>query len=92
MLALTRKLGETVVVTSADGAEFRFTVVELDRGRVRLAFDAPPEIVIDRLEVHLKKQELKDAVRPQDDARETYRNCANCGGPSHLGEPCHFGR
>lgn len=57
MLCMTRKNGEIVVITTADGTQIRIRS-EFRNGdykRVRLSFDAPPDVVIDRLEVHEKK-------------------------------------
>lgn len=49
-LALTRRVGETVVV--GQGAdEVRITVIGILGGHVRLAFDAPDHITIDREEL-----------------------------------------
>jgi carbon storage regulator len=47
MLVLSRKEGERVVV----GGRIVVTVVEVHGDRVRLAFDAPPEVPIHREEV-----------------------------------------
>ena len=53
MLVLTRKLHETVVVTSPDGREclIKVTILELGDGRVRLGFEAGPAFPIHRSEV-----------------------------------------
>lgn len=48
MLVLSRKVGETIVIDQ----KIRIKVVEIDRGKVRLAFEAPPDIRIDRQEIH----------------------------------------
>jgi carbon storage regulator len=47
MLILSRKTGERVHI----GASVVLTVVEAGHGRVRLAFDAPADVSIDREEV-----------------------------------------
>jgi carbon storage regulator len=61
MLILSRKLGEKVVI----GDNITVTVVDIDRGKVRLGFEAPRDIQINRLElhetIHGKQQENKDA-------------------------------
>ena len=54
MLVLSRRLGETIVI---DGA-IRITVVEVHGDRVRLGFSAPPEVPIDRLEVHERRAQF----------------------------------
>lgn len=52
-LVIGRKAGEKVMV----GDEVEITVLSTDRGQVRLAFEAPPHVVIDRLEVWRAKRE-----------------------------------
>jgi carbon storage regulator CsrA len=47
MLVLTRKLGEKVII----GDNITIAVVAVENGRVRLAFDAPKEILILRAEL-----------------------------------------
>jgi carbon storage regulator len=47
MLVLSRKVGERVCI----GASVVVTVVDVHNGRVRLAFDAPSGVAIDREEV-----------------------------------------
>lgn len=49
MLVLTRKLGEQIII----GDNITLTVMELDRGRVRLAIDAPRDVPIHRAELRL---------------------------------------
>jgi sRNA-binding carbon storage regulator CsrA len=51
MLVLRRKKREAVVVTVA-GVRLRVVVSDIDlRGTVQLAFDAPPEVQVNREEV-----------------------------------------
>jgi carbon storage regulator len=52
MLVLTRKLGETIVING----NITITVSQLDRGKVRLAIDAPPEVPILRSELLERRQ------------------------------------
>jgi carbon storage regulator len=52
MLVLTRKTGERVRI----GTSVVVTVVAIDQGRVRLAFDAPAHVAIDREEVRRRRQ------------------------------------
>jgi carbon storage regulator len=47
MLVLTRKLNEKIVI----GEDLVLTVVEIQRGRVRLGFEAPKQISIMRQEL-----------------------------------------
>lgn len=51
-LVLSRQVGETVVVAG----NVRVTVIEIKGERVRLAFEAPKSVPVDRLEVHEAKQ------------------------------------
>ncbi len=47
MLAISRKYGERVLI----GDDIIVTVIRIDRGKVRLAFEAPRDVSIDRAEV-----------------------------------------
>jgi carbon storage regulator len=47
MLVLTRKAGESIVINDS----IRIQVVQLSGGRVKLAFDAPPTVPIQREEL-----------------------------------------
>jgi len=48
MLILTRKTGEKVKL----GNDIDVTVLEIDKGSVKIGFDAPKEVTILRHEVH----------------------------------------
>lgn len=50
MLILTRKVDEQIVMQTADG-EILITVVEIDRGKVRIGINAPARVPVDRKEV-----------------------------------------
>jgi carbon storage regulator len=57
MLVLSRKLGEKVYI----GKDIIVTVVDFDRGKIRLGITCPTEIKIYREEIHpchLKKSEI----------------------------------
>jgi sRNA-binding carbon storage regulator CsrA len=59
MLALSRQVGETVVITippSAVPQEVRLTVVSAERSKARIGFKADPAIIIDRLEIHHRRE------------------------------------
>ena len=49
-LVLTRKLNEQVAVSLDDDTTVLITVARIDRNQVRLLFDAPSEIKIERPE------------------------------------------
>lgn len=52
-LVLSRAKDEQIVL---DGGRIVLTVVETQRSKTRLLVEAPPEVSIDRMEVHLAKQ------------------------------------
>jgi carbon storage regulator len=54
MLVLSRKTGERVRI----GASVVVTVLAVHNGRVRLSFDAPSHVAIDREEVRKRRQAL----------------------------------
>ena len=53
MLVLTRKSQESVVVGGSDSSEpmLTVTVLEINRGKVRLGFDGGSDVPVHRLEV-----------------------------------------
>jgi carbon storage regulator len=53
MLVLTRKCQEAVVVSGADGLNvmLKVTVLGIERGKVRLGFEAAEDVPVHRLEV-----------------------------------------
>ncbi len=51
MLVLTRREGEEIII---DG-NIRITVVEVQGNRVRLGVAAPPDVTVDRAEVHQRR-------------------------------------
>lgn len=57
MLVLTRKPGEQIIIAD----NIRITVVALGHGRVKIGIEAPPNVSIDRQEVHDRKQ-VEEAV------------------------------
>jgi carbon storage regulator len=57
MLVLSRKVGDGIII---DG-HIRITITALKGDRVRLGITAPPEVQVDRAEVHLKRQQWADA-------------------------------
>ncbi len=59
MLALTRKCGESIVITGP----CTVTVLGFDRGQVRLAFEAPDETGIYRSELSEKARKEIEIAR-----------------------------
>lgn len=52
MLVLTRRPGEQIVIDD----NIRITVVSVKGDRVRIGIDAPPDVVVDRQEIHARRQ------------------------------------
>lgn len=50
MLILSRKIGEELVIKD----DIRIKVIDIQGGRVRLGFAAPPEVIIHREELYEK--------------------------------------
>ncbi len=53
MLNLTRRIGESIVI----GHQIEITVVQIERGRVKLGITGPREISVNRKEIELEIQE-----------------------------------
>lgn len=58
MLVLTRKCLEVIVVGAADGLNvlLKVTVLGIERGKVRLGFEAADNVPVHRLEVWVRKR------------------------------------
>ncbi|OAI48450.1 hypothetical protein AYO44_06965 [Planctomycetaceae bacterium SCGC AG-212-F19] len=61
MLVLTRKVGEAICV----GENIRIVVVDIRGGKVRLGIAAPDDVIVDREEIHLKREKLPDEMADQ---------------------------
>lgn len=61
MLVLTRKVGEGIFL----GEEIKVTVVRVDGRKVRLAIEAPREVMIRREELRSKSREKAVRLGPQ---------------------------
>jgi carbon storage regulator len=57
MLVLTRRVGEEIII---DG-HIRISIAAIQGEAVRLGIQAPPEIRVDRLEVHQRRQAAQSA-------------------------------
>lgn len=55
MLILTRRPGETLVLTDENGNESTVTVLNVTGNQVRLGITAPISTTIDREEIHQRK-------------------------------------
>ncbi len=51
MLVLTRYAGERIRLTTASGEEIWVVVTEVERGKCRLAIEAPQTVIIQREEL-----------------------------------------
>ncbi|HWG44095.1 MAG TPA: carbon storage regulator CsrA [Gemmataceae bacterium] len=58
MLVLTRRPGEEIVI----GNNIRVTVVSVRGDHVRIGIDAPPSVVVDREEIHERRQRSPEKV------------------------------
>lgn len=58
MLVLSRLLDQSVIMTCRCGCRTTTTVVEIRPGSIRLGFDAPMDVVIDREEID--KRRIRD--------------------------------
>jgi carbon storage regulator CsrA len=56
MLVLSRRPGESIVING----NIRITVVETKPGHIRLGIDAPPNVPVDRLEVHKRRKQFNE--------------------------------
>lgn len=59
MLVLSRKLGEKILI----GKDVTITVVDIDRGKVRLGVEAPRDVTIFRSELVQEKRHAEDLDR-----------------------------
>jgi carbon storage regulator len=58
MLVLMRRPDESIVI---DG-HIRVTIVSVKGDKVRLGIEAPPQIRVDRQEIHERRAHLEDAL------------------------------
>ena len=57
MLVLSRKIGEKIYV----GKDIAITLVDIDRNKIRLGFEAPPDVIILRAEL-IPSDESKESA------------------------------
>jgi carbon storage regulator CsrA len=65
MLALTRRVGEEVVIGDPRDPIGLIRVVEIHRDKVRLSFDFPREVKINRKELAEQKARQSDSNQPK---------------------------
>lgn len=56
MLVLTRKPTQSVIING----NIRITISAIKGDQVRIGIEAPPEIAVDREEIHRRRQEFAD--------------------------------
>ncbi len=59
MLVLSRKIGETIVI----GDDIKITIIDMKGGKVRIGIQAPPNVTINRQEIHDAIQNKNDTTR-----------------------------
>jgi carbon storage regulator len=57
MLVLTRKIGEEIII---DG-RIRVTITAVKGDKVRIGITAPPDVRVDRAEVHQRRAQFDEA-------------------------------
>jgi carbon storage regulator len=65
MLVLTRRLGEQIVIAG----NITLTVLALEGGHVRIGIRAPPDVIVDREEVHERRREFAATPRKKTPAK-----------------------
>ena len=68
MLVLTRRLGESIVVSD----QIRITIVDIEGRQVKVGIQAPKDVTIFRQEVYdrIKKENINAAKATMDDIRK----------------------
>ena len=62
MLVLSRETGESIIIGEM---EIEITVLEMNRGRVRIGVQAPKSIAVHRREVYMKIQRDKQRIESE---------------------------
>jgi carbon storage regulator len=57
MLVLTRRIGEEIIIDD----HIRITITAVKGDKVRVGISAPPDVRVDRAEVHARRQEFAPA-------------------------------
>jgi carbon storage regulator len=61
MLVLARRVGEQIVIAGS----IRLTIVAVKGNAVRLGIQAPPEVAVDRKEIHDRRAEFARETLPE---------------------------
>lgn len=70
MLALSRKLGETIVI----GNDIEVTILEIKGEQVKIGIDAPKSVPIYRKEIYRQIQESNQEAAKSDTSVDTIKN------------------
>lgn len=71
MLALTRKVGETIVI----GDNIELTILSISKDQVKVGIDAPKNISIHRKEIYLQiKEENAEALKASQESVNKMKN------------------
>jgi len=68
MLVLSRKPAETIIINGS----IRVTITAIKGDQVRIGIEAPPDVSVDREEVHLRRQQWEDVEA----RRELHEACS----------------
>jgi carbon storage regulator len=64
MLVLSRRLNQAIVI----GGAVRVTVLAITPSRIELGVEAPREIMVDREEIHVRRQESRIAAANEEES------------------------
>ena len=62
MLVLSRRLKQAIVI----GGEIRVTILAITPSRVELGVEAPREVLVDREEIHVRRQQCRIPAASED--------------------------
>jgi carbon storage regulator len=62
MLVLSRRLKQAIVI----GGEVRVTILAITPSRVELGVEAPREVLVDREEIHVRRQQCRIPAASED--------------------------
>jgi carbon storage regulator CsrA len=95
MLILSRKLLETIVITTASGERIEVAVMDFSPGRVRIGITADQSVIIDRAEVHRRKADADAGTYTpceacDDTGRDDSGDCKLCQSNSRQCQGCSY--
>jgi len=69
MLILTRRPGESVIITLEDGTEINIVTLEVNGNQVRTGYIAPLNVKVNRQEIHDRIKKEKEQEQEQEQER-----------------------